>query len=422
MSISWGLQKCSSAIRTATTIILLKRSNPVPPEWHHVTKVDPEEEKRLPIGFPFYLQHTDAVSVGGSNGVTAQNTEETFSLLEVLKTPAFHEPSEARHVTERTRERAEFLAIPEVLNGETSALVGTLGEGIEYLNDELLPELLESKLSRSVYSLLGDSLVDFATSWLLDQAVFEAYIVQNPESAAAKRSGVTEDDVLSPSVARQRALVADRHLGSEIVYVEYSGTYGEKEAVRVLQSISADVTRARVWYGGGIDDRQKSAEILAAGADTVVVGDIFHDIADEEVRIIRGARSDLDEDPSPNDIRRWIRNEVNIESTVIFRYLRTIPSVRSPELLAERYLSLTLGLFFVARTSESETHRASFRRSLDLVDTIFPDEKQQIESAFGGAGVTWRRYITDIVLPTTTSTTTETPVHHLSFAELSEDI
>jgi phosphoglycerol geranylgeranyltransferase len=211
-------------------------------------------------------------------------------------------------------------------------------------------------------------------------------------------------------------------LGSEIVYVEYSGTYGEEEAVRVLQSISADVTRARVWYGGGIDDRQKSAEILAAGADTVVVGDIFHDIADEEVRIIRRARSDLDEDPSPNDIRRWVRNEVNIESTVVFRYLRTIPSVRSPELLAERYLSLTLGLFFVARTSGSETHRASFRRSLDLVDTIFPDEKQQIESAFGGAGVTWRRYITDIVLPTTTSMTTETPVHHLSFAELSEDI
>ncbi|MFB6141216.1 MAG: heptaprenylglyceryl phosphate synthase [Halosimplex sp.] len=421
MSVSRTLQTFFSAVRTGATTFLSETSNPVPRDWRHVTKIDPEAEKRLPVCFPFYLQHTDAIAVGGSSDVTARNTEETFSLLAVAETPAFHEPSETRHVTERTRELATFLAIPEVLNGEPSALVGTLGEGIEYLNDELLPELLESKLPSPVYSVLGDSLVDFATSWLLDRAVFEAYIVQNPESAAARRSGVTEDDVLSPAVARQRAMVADRHLKSELVYIEYSGTYGGEEAVRVLQSVSESLTRARLWYGGGIDGREKSSEILAAGADTVVVGDVFHDIADEEVRILEQASTDLDRGASPSEIRRWIRSEIDIPSTVAFRYLRTIPGVRSPESTTERYLSLTVGLLFAARASESGPRRDSVGRSAELLEALFPDGNRQIENAFADHESVWRRYVAEFVVPAATPADTEAPVHHLSVAELSPD-
>lgn len=397
-------------------MILSEESNRVPQDWDHITKVDPENEKRLPAGYPFYLQHTDAISVGGSSDVTAQNTEETFSLLSIAQTPSFHEPSEARHVTEKTRDLATFLAIPEVLNGEIEALVGTLGEGIEYVNNDMIPELLESKLPSPIYSIFGEFLVDFATTWFLKQAVFEAYIVQNPESAAAQRSGVTEDHVLSPDIARQRAMVADRHLESEVIYVEYSGTYGGDKAVNVIQSIADELTRARIWYGGGIDSRERSREILSAGADTVVVGDIFHKIADEEVKIIKQALEDLDSSSSPSDIRNWVRDEINIDSTKAVQYLRTIPDVQFPESLAEQYLSLTIGLFFIANAADTEDVDTSFSRSSNLLKANFSEERQKIENTFADHDEAWNRYISDIVLPTRVSEDSEIPAHHLSFA------
>ncbi|WP_436928490.1 heptaprenylglyceryl phosphate synthase [Halosimplex halobium] len=348
MSLGRSLRQCAAAAGVGAETLLPIDANPVPADWRHVTKVDPETAKLLPVASPLYLRHTDAVSVGGSSAVTAENTEETFRLLARAPVPAFHEPSEARHVTERTRELAAFLALPEVLNGETGALVGTLGEGLVYLRDELVPDLLREKLPGPVYRAVGDPLADFATSWLLEAAVFEAYIVQNPESAAARRAGVGESDVLSPAVARERALVADRHLDSEVVYVEYSGTYGGDEAAEVLRAVADAVTGARVWYGGGIDDREKTRAMLDAGADTVVVGDCFHDVADEEVEVCARAVEALGTAPSGDDIRSWFDAAVDLEGTAAARYLRTTPGVDDPGAAAERGLLAALALCFGA--------------------------------------------------------------------------
>ncbi|WP_436907740.1 heptaprenylglyceryl phosphate synthase [Halosimplex marinum] len=347
-SLGRSLRTAVSAAGIGAETLLSVDANPVPADWRHVTKVDPETAKLLPVAYPLYLRHTDAVSVGGSSAVTAENTEETFRLLARAPVPAFHEPSEARHVTERTRELAAFLALPEVLNGETEALVGTLGEGLAYLRDELVPDLLREKLPGPVYRAVGDPLADFATSWLLEAAVFEAYIVQNPASAAARRSGVDESDVLSPATARERAMVADRHLDSEVVYVEYSGTYGGDEAADVLRAVADSVNGARVWYGGGIDDREKTVEMLDAGADAVVVGDCFHDVADEEVEICARAVEALGATPSAEEIRSWFDGEVDPAGTAAARYLRTTPAVDDPEAAAERGLLTALALCFGA--------------------------------------------------------------------------
>ncbi|WP_135365226.1 heptaprenylglyceryl phosphate synthase [Halosimplex halophilum] len=347
-SLARSLRTVAAAAGVGAETLLPVDANPVPADWRHVTKVDPETAKPLPVAYPLYLRHTDAVSVGGSSAVTAENTEETFRLLARAPVPAFHEPSEARHVTERTRELAAFLALPEVLNGETEALVGTLGEGLAYLRDEMVPGLLRERLPGPLYRAVGDPLADLATSWLLEAAVFEAYIVQNPSSAAARRSGVDESDVLSPATARERAMVADRHLDSEVVYVEYSGTYGGDEAADVLRAVSESVNGARVWYGGGIDDREKTRAMLDAGADTVVVGDCFHDVADEEVEVCARAVEALGVAPSAADIRSWFDAEVDPAGTAAARYLRTAPGVDDPEAAAERALLAALALCFGA--------------------------------------------------------------------------
>lgn len=315
-------------------------TNPVPADWEHVTKVDPEDRKRLPVVYPLYLRHTDAVSVGGSSDVTPANTEATFELLaRVPDLPAFHEPSDASHVTGTTVAHSAFLAIPEVLNGDVEALVGTLGEGTEYLTEEMVPAMLAEKLPGWVVRRWGDRLAEFGTWLMLSNAVFEAYVIQNTDSAAAREAGVTEADLLDPPEARRRAMAAEKHLGSEVVYVEYSGTFGGDEAADLLGAIASGLSWSRLWYGGGVDSRESARAVLAAGADTVVVGDVFHDVAAEEQRHAGRALAALGPDADLESVRGWLDEEVDVEASAAARYLSTVPSVPDPVETARTYLA-----------------------------------------------------------------------------------
>ncbi|WP_435179201.1 heptaprenylglyceryl phosphate synthase [Halorussus sp. AFM4] len=325
----------------AARTVLPVDSNPVPTDWTHVTKVDPEDAKKLPLLYPLYLRHTDAVSVGGSADVTARNTEQTFELLAPASVPVFHEPSGPRHVTPRTRERADLLAIPEVLNGDSESLVGQLGAGIEYVREELVPDLLDDALPW-LPGFAADRLADLATSWLLADAVFEAYVVQNPDSAAAREANVAAADVLSPREAKQRAMAAERHLGSELVYLEYSGTYGGEAAAEELAAVADGLSWSRLWYGGGLDSRERAEAMLDAGADAVVVGDAFHRVADEEAALCERAVGEVAPDASASAVREWVRENVAVADSAAAGYLATIPWVPDPERRAERYLAATV--------------------------------------------------------------------------------
>ncbi|USZ68703.1 heptaprenylglyceryl phosphate synthase [Halorussus salilacus] len=324
----------------ARTVLPLD-TNPVPAEWTHVTKVDPEHAKKLPLLFPLYLRHTGAVSVGGSDDVTAENTEETFDLLAPTSVPVFHEPSGPRHVTRRTREQADLLAVPEVLNGDSESLVGQLGTATEYVREELVPDLLREEFPW-LPAFVADPLADFATSWFLSAAVFEAYIIQNPDSAAAREANVGAADLLTPREAKQRAMAAERHLESELVYLEYSGTYGGEEATEILDAVADGLTWSRLWYGGGLDSRERVEDVLAAGADAVVVGDAFHRVADEEADLCERAVGELDSEASASRVREWVGERVDAGESAAAAYLATIPSVADPERLAERYLALAV--------------------------------------------------------------------------------
>ena len=332
------------AERAADVLGVLARSaldsNPVPADWEHVTKIDPEGAKKLPLLYPLWLSETDALSVGGSADVTPANTEAAFDLLTELSTPLCHEPSGADHVTERSHEDADLLLVPEVLNGDSEALVGTLGEAIESVREVLAPRLVRKKapwLSAGV----ADYFANLGTTLLLSQAAFEAYIVQNPDSAAARESGVSPEDVLSAGEAKQRAMAADRHLDSEIVYLEYSGTFGGEEAIETLELLDGALSRARVWYGGGLADADDVAAVREAGADTVVVGDAFHDVAEAEVELLETAAADLDTDASDEELREWTAERVDADGPGA-RYLSTIPGVDEPVRLAREYAGTTV--------------------------------------------------------------------------------
>lgn len=335
-------ESITAAISIAGRTLLGLDTNPVPSEWTHITKVDPEGEKKLPLLYPNYLSHTSAVSVGGSRDVTDQNTEETFELLAESGTPAFHEPSDSTHVTEQTREEAEFLAIPEVLNGDSEALVGTLGRGIEHIRTDLGPSLLDEKIGVPVSEILGDRAGDFVAAWMMEEAVFEAYIIMNPDSAAAREANVGNEDLLSPQEAKERALAAQHHLESEIIYLEYSGTFGGSEALKILEAIDDGVTWSQIWYGGGLDSRENVNSVLNAGADAVVVGDVFHRIAEVEAELFEQARTEFDSSTDTETIQEWITETLDVGETDAARYLSTIPAVTRPTERATTYLSKSI--------------------------------------------------------------------------------
>jgi phosphoglycerol geranylgeranyltransferase len=343
------LAALADVAEVAAGTLLPVDANPVPGRWSHVTKVDPEPARRLPLLYPLYLRHTDAVAVGGSSDVTPESTVATFDLLSYARPPAFHEPSDPSHVTAETRERAALLAIPEVLNGDVEALVGDLGAGVERLREELVPELLAAQLPDAVVARFGDHLAESLASLLLRRAVFEAYVVNNPDSAAAERAGVGPGDVLGPAEARQRAMAADRHLGSEVVYLEYSGTDGGEAAREVLRALEGSLARARVWYGGGLDARESAAAMLDAGADAVVVGNAFHAVAEEEARLRAAAREALSPGASPETVEQWVREQGPPGDTAAAGYLATNPAVDAPADRAGEYLAAAVEVELAAQ-------------------------------------------------------------------------
>jgi phosphoglycerol geranylgeranyltransferase len=361
------LDTVAAAARIGSRSVLSLDTNPVPAEWTHVTKIDPEAGKDLPLLFPLYLQHTSATEVGGSRDVTGENTEDTFELVADRPVPAFQEPSAAEHVTERTREMASFLAIPEVMNGDAEAMVGTLGAGIDHVKQELGPKIITEKLPVTLGSF-EDRLADFAASWLIREAIFEAYIIMNVDSAAAREGNVTECDRLDPPAARRRAMAAEHYLESEVIYLEYSGRFGGEEAAELLETIDEAVSWPRIWYGGGLDDRENARAMLDAGADAVVVGNIFHRIAAEERQYCAAALEELGTGADGSAVEEWVDANVDVAGSSAAGYLSTIPGVADPERLARRYLVATLEAYLGLR---------------GLADGLEADSLADVEAAAG---------------------------------------
>ncbi|SIS06932.1 heptaprenylglyceryl phosphate synthase [Natronorubrum thiooxidans] len=223
-------------------------------EITHITKVDPA--KALPADLDV-LEGTDLVVVGGSDGVTAANALEAIQAIRraIPATPVLQEPSSPAHVSRATVDAVDAIVVPAVYNGDRDHFVGKHVD-------------IFTELGRN-----GASAASELTTALLETPILGVgYVIQHLESAAAATSGV--DTAYTPDQVAGAALATETLYDFPIFYVEYTGRYGGSEDVDAAARVLEETT---LLYGGGIDSREKAREILAAGADAIVVGDCFHD-------------------------------------------------------------------------------------------------------------------------------------------------
>ena len=218
-------------------------------EWNHILKLDPDKE--LPAGVTYgdlCATGTDAIEIGGTMGMTEENMTAVIEACAEHDVPLYQEPANPGVVVDNDA-LAGYL-IPTVFNaGSPFWITGAHKEWVRIEGD---------------------------LEW--DRTFMEAYIVMNPEADVAT---LTEADCdLGTDDVAAYARIAEQMFGQEIVYVEYSGTYGDPE---IVQAAASTLEESTLFYGGGIHDYD-SAYTMATEADVIVVGNLAHD---EDVDAVR---------------------------------------------------------------------------------------------------------------------------------------
>lgn len=211
--------------------------------WRHITKLDPartisDEDLKIVA-----TSGTDALLIGGTRDVTKSKVVSLLKRLKPYDVVKIQEPSNPANVV---FEDIDYLFVPSIMNSADPKWI--VGLHADWIKDWV-----------SEYGALP---------W--DKIQGEAYIVLNPRSAVGVETKAKTD--LSVEAAAAYAICADRYLHFPIVYVEYSGTYGDP---KLVQAVKRSLSQAHLFYGGGIDSKQKAREMGRYA--TIVVGNVIYE-------------------------------------------------------------------------------------------------------------------------------------------------
>ncbi len=207
--------------------------------WRHAFKLDPNRALPDRALEEVCTSGTDAVIVGGTDGITYENSRRLIERISAYPVECVQEISDAEAVVPGV---SGYL-LPVVLNaGSVEWVLGAQQRAIKRYGDWI--------------------------PW--DMVAVLGYVVMNPASKVARRTGsqtrIDAEDV------KAYARMAERMFRIPAVYVEYSGTYGDEKIVRAARE---GTDRSHLFYGGGIAG-ETEARTMAKWADTVVVGNLVY--------------------------------------------------------------------------------------------------------------------------------------------------
>jgi len=210
-------------------------------DWVHVTKLDPDKQLKPGDIEAIAASGTDALMLSGTLNVTRENLGELLKQVKAYDLPLVMEPAGPEAVL---MQGIDYVFVPSVMNTtDVTWIVGKHKAWVQMQNGKVPWEVI----------------------------VPEAYIVLNPDSSVGK---------ITKSVCNLKAeevaayvMVADNYFHFPIVYLEYSGTYGDPA---IVKAASDAIDRSVLYYGGGINSAEKAAE-MSRYADTIVVGNAVYD-------------------------------------------------------------------------------------------------------------------------------------------------
>jgi putative glycerol-1-phosphate prenyltransferase len=222
-------------------------------EWRHVFKLDPNKELSDERLEQICESGTDAILVGGTDGITLEK------VLELMA-------------------RIRRYSVPCVLEVST---IETVTPGFDLY---FIPTILNSRDTLWITGLHHQAVKEFGEIMDWEEIVMEGYCILNEDCKAAKltnaKTNLTNEEVTA------YAVMAEKMFQLPIFYVEYSGRYGD---VELIADVKRSLEKTTLFYGGGISTIEL-AEEMAKHADVIVVGNAIYenfDIALETVKINR---------------------------------------------------------------------------------------------------------------------------------------
>lgn len=222
-------------------------------EWRHVFKLDPNKEITDDRLEKICESGTDAIIVGGTDGVTLEKVLDLMARIRRYTVPCVLEVSSIETVT----------------------------PGFDLY---FIPTIINSNDPKWITGLHHQAVKEFGEIMDWQEIVMEGYCILNKDCKAAKltsaNSELTARDVLA------YAMMAEKMFHLPIFYLEYSGQYGNADLVAEVKKTLKNTT---LFYGGGISTSEQAAD-MAKHADVIVVGNAIYENFAKALETVKSIR------------------------------------------------------------------------------------------------------------------------------------
>lgn len=219
-------------------------------DWRHAFKLDPNKEISDENLEKLCESGTDAIIVGGTDDVTLEKVLDLMARVRRYTVPCVLEISNIDSITPGF----DLYFIPSVLNSTDSKWI------IDF-HHQAVKEY-------------GDIM-----NW--DEILFQGYCILNEDCKVAKltqaKTDLTLDDV------KAYARLAEKMLHLPILYLEYSGVYGNPQVVQEVKNV---LDKTTLFYGGGIETLKQAKE-MSSFADVIVVGNGIYTNFDHALETVK---------------------------------------------------------------------------------------------------------------------------------------